>query len=283
MRLTPVTILLVVAVLLAAAAGGDDVDSMRLVLDDEHTLEGPVEALLVAGGEVTTTGPVAGPTYVADGTLRVEGTVAGDLVVLSGNATVADGARVDGTVRALGGDVRIADGASVGAVERGVPATGDGVGPADRLVGTALLAAVAALFVARRPGPPATVGDALTAHPLVSGVVGALSALLALAVVVLLAFTVLLLPLSLLALVVGALVVGYALVAYGVVVGRRLPVERPPVAAAAGVVVVQATLWLLGRVPVVGALAALALVLAGVGAVLVTGFGLRRFEPPTLE
>ncbi|MFC5971946.1 polymer-forming cytoskeletal protein [Halomarina salina] len=283
MNLTPVTVLLVVAVLLAAAAGGEDVDSMRVVLDEEHVLDGPTETVLVAGGAVTTDGPVDGSVYVADGSVDVASTVRGDVVVLGGDVRIAPSATVTGTVQAIGGDVTVAEGASVGSVERGVPAEEAGTSPVGFALQTLVLAAVGALLADRRPRLLGTVGDAATTHPLVSGVVGALSTLAALAMTVLLAFTVVLLPVSVLAVLVGAVVVGYAVAVFGALLGRRLPVDSRPVAAAAGVVGVEALLVVLPRVPVVGSLAALALLAVGVGAVLVTGFGLRRFEPPALE
>jgi len=281
-KLTPVTVLLVVVVLLAAAAGGEDVDSMRLVVGDEHLLEGPTETLLVAGGAVTTTGPVEGSVYVANGSVDLTGPVDGDVVVLSGDVRVASSATVTGEVRALGGDVTVAEGASVGGVDRGVPVQETGTSPVGVAIQTLVLAAAGAVLAARRPRVLGTVGDAVVSHPLVSGVVGGLSALVTLALVVLLAFTVVLLPVSLLAVVVGAVVVGYVVVVYGALVGRRLPVQRRPFAVAAGVVVVEASLVALSSVPVVGSLVALAALVVGLGAVLVTGFGLRRFEPPAL-
>ena len=83
-------------------------------------------------------------------------------------------------------------------------------------------------------------------------------------------------------LVAGLVVVGYGVVALGAVVAERLPIQHPGLATAAGVAVVMALLQVLGAIPVLGSMAVGGLLLAGLGAVLLTYFGLKEFTPATL-
>jgi uncharacterized membrane protein len=84
---------------------------------------------------------------------------------------------------------------------------------------------------------------------------------------------------SLLGLFVGALTIAYGVVSLGYVVGRRLDTSRTGLATGVGVVAVVALLQALGVVPVVGDLVAAAVLVTGLGAVVLTYFGLQRFEP----
>ncbi len=96
------------------------------------------------------------------------------------------------------------------------------------------------------------------------------------------AFTLVLIPVALLGLGVGLLTIAYGILGLGYLVGQRSGIERADVAAAAGVVAVMALLQVFQFVPVVGTLAGGAILLAGLGAVVITCYGLAPFEPPTL-
>lgn len=278
--------LLLVAILMLSA-GGADVDQARLVLDGDHAIEDLEYALLVGEGTVSVPegGVVSGPVYVLGGEVTVDGTVEGDVVVLGGDLRLGETATVTGTLRALAGGADVAPGAAVAARTVVEPTAGTG-SPVASLVLLAVQSLALALgggWLARRdPALLANVGDAITEHGLVSGTVGVLTAVSFLALFVFMAFTLVLIPVSLLGLAVGLVVVSYGYVAFGYLLGRRAGIERDWLAAAAGVVAFSVALALLGRVPVVGAPVALALTATGLGAVVVTYFGLREFEPVSL-
>lgn len=282
--------LLVVALLLVSAQPG--VDTVTAVVDGSQALPDGADAVVVAGGSVTVPADarVTTSVYVIDGSVTIEGTVEGRLVQLAGNVSVGSGGAVTGPYQVLGGDRRVAEGAAVEVEEVAEPVTRDR-SPAESavflLLQAAGLAVVSFLLGRRAPDLLGTVADAVRHHPVVSGTVGLLASVTLLAVFVFMAFTIILIPVSLLGLAGGLVVYLYAYVALGYLVGRSLPGdrlgERPGVATAAGSILVLVASRLLARIPVIGeTIPAVALVVA-MGAVVVTYFGLREFEPPQLR
>lgn len=276
--------LLLVAILLATAGGAE---SVTLALGGDRPVAEFGDALVVADGTVTVPAAerVRGDLYVVGGSARVQGTVDGDVVQLDGNLTLGPNATVRGELQALGGRRTVASTASVDGltVVDPVPREPSPVAGVGIVLTQAVVLGLAGFLLARRyPSLLGTVGTTVTAHPLVSGTVGTLVALTALALVVFMAFTLVLLPVSLLTLVAGLLTVGYGYVALGHVVGGRLPIDREPSATAAGAVVVVVTLAVLDWIPVVGALLAIGVTSVGLGATLLTYFGLQPFEPVSL-
>jgi len=275
---------LLVVVVLLLTASGRSVERMEVVFDGDREIADVEEALVVGGGTVTVPAneTVSGVVYVAGGDLRVAGTVEGDVVQLAGNVSVADGAVVAGELRTIAGDAAVAEGAAVGSrstvefvqQERSL-ATQLGFLAAQALG----LALVGGLLARRRPALLANVADSVVHHSVVSGVVGAFTGATALALFVFMAFTLILIPVSLFGLAVGLLTVAYAYVVYGYLVGRALPIERPDRAAAAGVALFVVAADLLGRVPLLGVVVQGLLVVTGLGAVLITYYGFREFEP----
>jgi hypothetical protein len=304
--------LLVVALLMAAA--DPDVESVEVVMAGTHTLvadehtpvagDGPVDpgngtvapdeatalvapgAVVVADADATVPvgARVAGPVYVVGGVLDVAGTITGDVVQLAGTVRLRPGATVAGELRHVGGTEEVASGADVGA-RTALPVTGLQADPTTQFVtwlaATLLLAGIGAVLGRRRRRALDNVARATTEHPVITVTVGLLLALTVVAVFVLMAFTLILLPVVAIGLVATIAVVAFGIIALGHAVASRARVDGRW-ATPLGVVVVMAALQVLGLVPVVGDLAALAVVLAGLGAVLVTSFGLRHFHPDVL-
>ncbi len=288
--MNPDTIVLLLVALLLLVAGPGGVDAAEVTFDGAHDAATVDGALVVAGGTVSVdSGTTAeGPVYLVGGDLVVNGTVSGDVVQFAGNLTLADSAVVGGRLRHVGGRESVAPGAKVAArsdVASSVSGRRSPVGDAVAFLGqTLLLAASAYVLARRRPTLLANVADSISNHSLVSVVVGTLASLTALSLFVFMAFTLVLLPVSLLGLLVGGAVVLYGVVALGYLAGSALDwdPERAGLAAALGVVGVQVALRLLNEVPFVGGLVALLVLATAVGAVVVTYFGLREFEPVEL-
>jgi hypothetical protein len=271
--------------LLLLTSGGD-VERVEVLGAGDRRVEATDAALVVTGGDVTVPADVTvgGPVHVLGGSLELRGSVLGDVLVLGGSVTVGADAEVTGVVRHGGGDLTLDPGAS--AVATGLEVAGARGGAAadvaSTLVTAAALALVGAWWARRRPDALATVGEALRRHPVIALVVGALVAVTGLSVLVFMAFTLVLLPVSVLGLVVGVVLVGYGVIGLGGLLGRLLPVERVAPATATGVVLVVVGLRGLELVPVVGDLVGLGVLLAGLGAVLVTYLGLKPFTPVVL-
>ncbi|WP_254829948.1 polymer-forming cytoskeletal protein [Haloglomus salinum] len=286
--MNPVEVLpLLIAVFLLLSASGAEPASMEIVFEGDRTLDGDAPAFVVAGGTVTVPADATarGRLFVVGGTLDVEGRVAGDVTQLAGNLSVTEGGAITGELQAVSGTTTVAEGASVGS-RTTVDVTPQQRSPATVvsfvLLQMLVVAGAAALLTRRTPELLDNVGATVTGHPLVSGVVGSLAGVTLLVLFVYMAFTLVLLPVSILGLFGQFLVVAYSYVVYGSLLGRRLPVERPTLAAALGGAGFVLLMELLSRLPLVGALVQLTLVTVGFGAVLVSYFGLRVFEPPRL-
>ncbi|NLI18764.1 MAG: polymer-forming cytoskeletal protein [Actinomycetales bacterium] len=296
--MTPATIALLIASLFMLGSGGTPPGTVQLLLSGPVTLAvadeatsassalsgsspgaiivGDAKAHLPAGAEL------AGPIHVIGGELTVDGRVTGDVVQLAGTVVVSEGSRIDGELRHVAGTLELDPGAEI-ARRSTVELTSDGGGgPLSYvlLVVTALLLALVGGRLARtRPRALGNVADAVTHHPVIVLTVGSLLALTAIAVIVFMGFTLALLPIALVGLAVGAVVLAFGTLGVGHAVGRRITGAPPQVATAIGVVATVVALQLVGLVPVVGGLLALAVLLAGLGAAILTYFGLAPFEP----
>jgi hypothetical protein len=278
--------LVVVALLLLSTQTG--VDSFTTVVGGAESIDGANDAVLVVDGNVTVPPGERVDTslYVIGGTVEIAGTVGGDVLQLSGTLTAAETATVTGNYQVIGGTATVADGAAVAPVEVAEPLT-QPRSPAEALglfVVQALGLFVVGFLVGRRyDGALGNVAHSVRRHTVVSGTVGVLASVSLLALFVFMAFTIVLIPVSLLGLLGGIVVFLYAYVSVGHLIGRRLGDRDPGLRTAAGTLVFLVGSELLAFVPVVGGLIPLLVLLVGVGAVFVTYFGLRAFEPPKLQ
>jgi len=278
---------MLIVTLLLILGGDVDVDTAQLLLRGDHSVTDHQGALIVGDASVTVPADARapGPIYVIGGKTRIEGAVAGDVRQLAGTLVVADGAIVGGELQRIGGVQTIADTAEIArrsTVEVATPAGGSVLGYGPSVLVTLLLAFVAARRARRNPTALTNLRGAVTEHPLISLTIGALVAVTGLSLFVFMAFTLVLLPVSILGLLAGLVVTAYGVIAWGSVVARLLPTARDGLGAGAGVAVVMVLLHLVGYVPIVGDLVGLAVLLTGIGAVMITYFGLQEFRPVTL-
>jgi hypothetical protein len=274
--------------------------SGTLVLDGRHvytegqTLPG---ALAVLDGQVVLGegARVAGPVFLLGGELTIDGQVAGDVAAIGGNLIVGPEAQIAGDLRAGSGDVQLSPQAQVSGQVLTGPASGVELGDLFperttreqlvRAVPEALLLAVLAyLGVTLAYRPLERVMRAATGHPIVSAAMGLLVGIVVPAFLIVMAYTLILIPVTLIGILLGILVIGFGYIALGVGTGHLLErlakrKLRPPVSAFLGTFVFRVVLSLLALIPAAGSLLELLVIIVAIGAVTLTRFGLREFVP----
>ncbi|MHA7239096.1 bactofilin family protein [Arthrobacter sp. TMS1-12-1] len=275
--------------------------SYTLITQGGHVLgnsESLVGDTVIAGGSMAL-GPGAehdGSVTVLGGEVRLQGKVIGNVLVLGGTVTLANGAVITGDLNVSGGDlVRGPDSVVLGrVVEEPTPAgvlgsTSSPASPGEWALGALLSVVVAAALAwtlcRLAPRPMRRIAGAATGFPLVSGALGTLVFITVLPLVVAMAFTLVLIPLAGVVLILFGVTLVYGGIGLGMGVSghiaRRTGREwSAPRAAALGTAALVAALHILGMVPVVGVLAAAVAGVVANGAVVLTGFGLRRYTPP---
>jgi hypothetical protein len=272
--------------LLLLASDGAGVGVARLVLSGDHRIDPTDEAVIV--GDATVTIPadteIPAPVYVIGGTTRIDGTVDARVTQIAGTLTVGGDAQL-AALRHIGGTHTIHPDADIAHRTSVDPATGTGT-QTRSAVGLALVAGLLAAVGARlehtRRRNLDTMARAVARHPVVTATVGVLLTVTALSLLVFMAFTLVLIPVSILGLLAGVVMVALGVVAWGHRLGRHLPVQRPHLATAAGVASLVVALQLLGAVPILGDVVVGFIALSGVGAVVVTYLGFTDFHPARL-
>lgn len=282
----------------------DGVYSSTLIFDGRHTFGPqtwlPGDVLLRAGTtELAAGSQVAGSIYVLGGTLVANGQIDGDLAVLDGEVRLGPDAVIFGDLRTSGGKTQQAD----TAVIRGQTITGlalpmDGVQAQPGgweatfrwLIGVLLLAALGGMWAQwqsrRQTQPLRNVADAALIHWLPSTALGLLGLLVLPILLVMMAFTVVLIPLVFVLGLIVSLVWAMGVVSLGALLGEWMtarwlkPMFRRSMSP--GWTTFTGTVLLMGlfALPWVGeALFGLTAVLL-LGAVLLSRFGTRAYEPP---
>ncbi|WP_276258725.1 bactofilin family protein [Haloglomus litoreum] len=257
------------------------------------TVVGDVEA--AAGSiEVTPSGEVggdlqaAGGSVVLAGTVRGDATLAGESVVLAGSAVVDGGVEYDAESfrndgAAVGGSVVRND--NLGGVSIGSPADALLPGWVASVYGVLVNLVLGAALLLVFPAVSRRIADRAVESPLAAGGVGLLMVLVAPIALVLVALTIIGIPLSLLGLFLFLFTLWVGLVYGGYTVGEWLTdaadVDNRWLALAVGVVLVA----LAGRLPIVGGLVTAIVTLLGLGALALVVRDARRDDedtaPPT--
>ena len=321
--LVPVVVL-VAALALPGTAFAGEAEQGQVVFGGTFTLESGDELngdLVIFGGSVDLEqgSTVRGDVLLFGGNADVLGTIRGNLALLGGSADLGPSAVVTGDLVTLGGSVDRAE----GAVVEGEFITSDGVyfpfdfdlpnvtrlpdfGRDFRLqpfqqssfgpffspvtsilwfvLRTLLVAALAILVVLFWPKPVERAGSAAVSQPIVAGGLGCLTFVVVPFLIVLMAITIIGIPLSFLTVVALVIAVVFGWIAIGVEVGRRM-VEafewdlHPAASAGIGTLTVGFVVGGIGLVPCIGWLAPLLVGSAGLGAVILTRFGSREYAP----
>ncbi|MCU0492668.1 MAG: polymer-forming cytoskeletal protein [Chloroflexaceae bacterium] len=289
-------LLMMLLLLGLSACGTDGRSSLTLISEGSHTLqEGETlyGALVVLHGQIVVPlgSAVQGPFFVLGGTAVIDGLISGDVTLLDGTLRLGPHAHVEGNLEVGGGTLEQAPEASIdGATHTGVllPAPAPGNQPGWLVLQSLGLALLAALLVRYLPRSLAHVGDAMVHHPIVAGAMGLLAGVVGVALLVLMAFTLILIPVVVTGLLLVGIAVAVGLVALGDALGQALTrwqgwrLRRTP-AAMLGTLFVGLALALLQLLPQVGGSLSLVAALISFGAVILTRFGQQPFVPEEVD
>ncbi len=290
---------------LIPGVGADDkiVLGENYVLASGQTLRGN---LLVVGGNATleSGAQVSGDVAILGGTLNDNGTITGSIATLGGTVFLNADAVVQGDIALMGGTLHRDSGARVdGKVTSGSVAPFNVTVPESalqpqrfsplswwfsndnplwagtRFLGTILtVAALAMLVVLMAPNAAARTAQAVSTQAVVAGGIGLLTAVVVPPLLVVLALTLLLIPVSLLGFVILGLASFYGWVAMGLEVGNRTAAafkthSHPVAAAGLGALLFTTVMNLIWMVPCLGPAVYMLVGMVGLGAVVVTRFG----------
>jgi hypothetical protein len=313
-----IMLVLLMAVPVTAFAGGQYDGRVVLggnfVLESDEVLDGD---LAVIGGQATLEAGslVRGSVFLVGGNLVAYGEVTGDMAVVGGNANLGPSAVVGGDLVTFGGNVNrsgaVIEGEVITSDELNVPLNFDwsgdwvdapfvfgryGRGFEARVLGylfqSFMLAALAVLVLMFWPKQTQMVSETIVEQPLITGAVGVLTIIVAPILFLLLIITICLAVVGIVGVVVliAAWVMGW--IALGLEVGQRLAKAanqdwQPVVAGGIGTLIFSLVVNGIGFIPCIGWLAPFILGAAGLGAVVMTRFGTRRYGlevsevPPT--
>jgi hypothetical protein len=311
-------ILLLLAVMLAPTlrvSASDGSGQGQLIIGQNFTLAAGKTLdgdLVVIGGTATIEegAGVQGDIVVIGGSLRLDGQATGNAVVIGGAASLGPRATVGSDVITLGGNLHHEAGAHIGgdvitnlplpavslpaagvpplsAVPEAPPARAI-AGPLGAVAVVFLesigFAALAMLLTAFLHPQLQQVAHAAQNQPLMAGSIGLAVAVVAPLAVVILAVTLILIPVALAAVLLLVLAWLFGVVALGLLIGDRVASSlrnrmEPVISAGVGTLILALVVNTAHLVPCVGWLAPLLVGLLALGAAVVTMFGTRPMRP----
>jgi hypothetical protein len=242
---------------------------------------------------------VNGSVAIFGGSLRVDGQVTGDVAAFGGVVSLDDNARVSGNVLTYGASVSRSESAivkgSIGSgrtpvripnfvgptISSGVKLVADFFWRIFQSIALAALAVLVSLFALR---PMERAGDAMVTQPPLSALMGFLTAVVGSVLLVLLAVTIILSPISLL----GFLLLGlgglFGWMVLGLVIGERMSrllnqSWSGPVSAGVGTLSISLAANLVGIIPCIGWTVVAVAFCIGLGGVVLTRFGVQPYPP----
>jgi hypothetical protein len=270
-------------------------ESGKMLNDDLFILGGTVNLMVgstitgnvfILGGSVQAAGTINGNITVFGGTLNLASTF-----VLNGNLTSAGtainrdpGAQINGQINTSGNNpiVVIPGGTRI-------PILNSNFDPFLRVVGFflrlflwALAAMVVAMFI---PTHLARTSQTALSQPLISGGLGLLTVIIVPIILVLLAITICLIPVSLIGIFILVIAWAFGLIALGLEVGKRISAMfkqewHPAIAAGLGTLLLMCVLsGLEAIIPCIGWIPKALVGFLGLGAVLLTQFGMKAYNP----
>ncbi|MDA8144478.1 MAG: polymer-forming cytoskeletal protein [Thermaerobacter sp.] len=275
------------ATVLAAASGSGPIDQIGGSVRVPAGVT--VSGIRMVGGPVTVDGTVTGGVRVVGGPLRVDGQVDGDVHLVGGPLLVGPHGRILGTVTLVGGPPVLSPGAYVphlsikpGGLSWGglpwpsLPAyVGYGLWMGWRLAQWVLFLALGIAVLALWPRQVEAAAAYLVEFPGRSAAIGLVAILAGLSLMVILAITLVGIPLSLLLLLFLAAAAVFGKIALSLLLGRRVLdlAGRSGALPVWGLVAGSLVLFLLGLIPWLGILVWLAVFLFSLGVCVGSFFG----------
>ena len=300
MRTRILILVFVSAGLLLAACGESEFSRIQLVLKGKHTLNPPQSIpgeLILLDGIVTINegARIEGDAYMLGGSLELLGEIQGDIILLNGVLELQDTALVGGEIRLAGGTYNADPEARIaGQVVEGIKLPTDlvesqesaGSGIVRWIIQTTLIVAGASLLGRWKPDLFERSARAMKKGLIVCLAVGALAGVVWLVLVVQMAFTIVLIPLSILATVLLFLLIVYGWMVIGSLLGEQIEEHLPwqfsrVQSIALGTLVFLLLLELLRFIPLLGDGLAILISLFAFGALLLTRLGLVEFNLQT--
>lgn len=253
---------------------------------------------IIGGSAVLEKGSIVdGDVALIGGTLMVDGTVKGDISAMGGVISLGSHAVIEGDIITLGANLTRESGSVVkGNFQNRIPDFSIPVQSPTPQVGIfetvmnvfwkifqafalGALAVLVALFMLQ---PLERVGTTMQFAPVQAGVIGFLTFMVGLGVLLVMAITILFLPLSFLGAVALGLAWIYGWLAAGLLTGEKLAELfhtswSGPISAGIGTLVLTLIANLLGAIPCVGWVIPFVVTMIGLGAVILSRFGTQRY------
>lgn len=292
--------ILLLSLVLLVGCDSQGIYSGTLITEGNHTFQAGELVrgdMYVLGGQTTlqSGARLEGALQMLGGSVDINGEIQGDVSLVGGELDLGPKARVGGNLDVGNGTLTRAPGTRIeGAFN---PGNGVALPSPPGLFGTSLpgriaqdvleatLASLFALLLARFvPRPLSRVAQAATGHPFVSGALGILVGIVGLSALVLMAFTIILIPVSMLGLILLGLSVLYGWSAMGQALGQRLSHRlnwelSSSLFVFLGTFLLLLLLNLISYLPLLSGVLPLLVSAIGLGAVMLTRFGWRTFVP----
>ncbi len=278
-------------------AGGETLDGNLWVFGGNATLEEGSTVtgdVMVFGGNLIADGTIEGDVNMTGGSVMLGSTavVQGDVNVTGGSLNRDSGARVEGSVNEnFRGPFRFS-------MPRGLRLPGVNVpwpevdiqypfwGVLSYFFRAFLVSALAVLLAMFWPRQIARTGEAVLSQPLIAGGMGLVTIIVAPIVLLGLAITILLIPVSFLGFLLLGVMIVFGWIAIGLEVGKRMAQTlfrtewTLPVAAGLGTLLLTLVVDGIGQIWCVGWIAPALVGLLGLGGVLLTRFGTQPYSGP---
>jgi hypothetical protein len=279
----------------------------NFTLQTTQTLNGDLVAF---GGStsIETGANIFGDLILLGGNLNLVGTVNGDVVAVGANVTLEKGALITGQIVSVGG---IINGTDLGTIRGGIQTftpqsllfdrNAFSFNPPDsststqtfggwvfnfltrvmQILAMAVLAVIVLLII---PQPTRRTADSIANQPWMSIGAGFLALLASPLVLIILTITIILIPVTILAVLAIAVALIYGWIAIAMLIGQRMEIIfktqwADAVSTGLGTLVLGIVVWILGYVPCIGWLIGLIAGCAGLGGVILSGFGTRAAAP----
>jgi hypothetical protein len=293
---------LIFATLLLSACGSEGRYQLAIITEGNHVIAGDTLGdLIVFGGHVTLdeSSQLVGSAHMLSGVLEVQGEIQGDISQFGGTLVIGPQAIVSGKINHGGGESSVSkDAVIAGGLNSGtglkLPSltqaqTQNTAGGFIRLVLASLIIGLLAFLLdCYIPLSLNHVSDAAQQNFIVCSAMGVLVTITGASLLVLLAYTIVLIPVAIVGLLLMGSAVLFSWVAWGSSLGRRLVKHfklniSSGLTAFLGGATFILMLNLFTMIPWVGGYITLIFAITGLGAVFLTRFGIRRFTPADLS